>query len=363
MDRRHRGASHRAAEATSSPAPEGRGKPRNLSADALLTARLPETRTASDVTGGEHLEATPDGPASGRPHRSPARRGRLPDSPSMGDLSADTAVTGSDGHYEASLSEEWEIWGPNGGYVAAVALRAAGAHSAHPRPASLLCHFEAAASFDPVDIEVETLRQSSRTESLRVSIRQGGRRVLEGLVWAVDDGLDGLVHDAAPAPNVPGHQALPTVEELLRRRGAEGSPHRFFTNLESRPIAWIEDYEHRPAGEPVERCWYRFVPTAAFDDPWLDGGRLAIMIDTFQWPAAARGHAGATLHHIAPSLDLACRFHRLERARRAEWLLVEARSPVADGGLVGGTAAVWDDAGMLLASGGQQMLCRSTSPS
>ena len=41
----------------------------------------------------------------------------------MGDLAIDTAVEGSDGRYRARLSRDWEIWGPNGGYLAAIALR------------------------------------------------------------------------------------------------------------------------------------------------------------------------------------------------------------------------------------------------
>ena len=48
----------------------------------------------------------------------------------MGDLAADTAVTEvGEGRYTARLSRDWEIWGPMGGYVAATALRAAGAAS------------------------------------------------------------------------------------------------------------------------------------------------------------------------------------------------------------------------------------------
>ena len=46
----------------------------------------------------------------------------------MGDLAIDTAVRArGDGLFEATLSADWEIWGPMGGYVAACALRAAGA--------------------------------------------------------------------------------------------------------------------------------------------------------------------------------------------------------------------------------------------
>jgi hypothetical protein len=100
----------------------------------------------------------------------------------------------------------------------------------------------------------------------------------------VHDGLVGLVHDAAPRPPEPGHRLLPTAEDLLEGGAARG-----------------------PA-------------------PWLDAGRLLVMVDTFQWPAAARGHAGGTVGHV------------------------------------GATAAVWDAEGRLLASGGQQMLCRPVPP-
>lgn len=276
----------------------------------------------------------------------------------MGDLSLDTAVRGQDGRYEAELSPDWEIWGPNGGYLAAVALRAAGAHSRLEKPVSFVGHFLGVAGFATVDIEVATLREGTRAESMRVSMSQGGRRILEALVWAAKDGLDGLVHDACPAPTVPGHAALPSVEELLEQSGAERPQHAFFSNLEERPVDWIPNWDHRPAGDPIVRCWYRFRPVPTFGDNWIDACRLVIMVDTFQWPAAVRGHAGGSIRHIAPSLDLACRFHRLDHAQKAEWLLVEARSPAAAEGLVGGTAAVWDADGRLLASGGQQMLCR-----
>jgi acyl-CoA thioesterase II len=283
---------------------------------------------------------------------------------SVGDLSIDTAVSGENGHYQGELSPDWEIWGPNGGYLASVALRAAGAHSRLYKPASFVCHFLGVAAFTKVELDVETIRGSKRAESIRVSMRQGGQRILEALVWTVQDGLDGLVHDASPAPSVPGHAALPTIETLLRQSGGERPQHAFFSNLEERPVEWISDWERRQGGDPIHRCWYRFRPVSSFDDNWIDACRLLIMIDTFQWPAAVRGHAGGTIRYIAPSLDLACRFHRLDRARKDEWLLVEARSPAAAEGLVGGVAAVWDVDGRLLATGGQQMLCRpATQPS
>ena len=44
----------------------------------------------------------------------------------MGDLAVDRAVEPiGDGRYRAMVSQDWEIWGPMGGYVASIALRAA----------------------------------------------------------------------------------------------------------------------------------------------------------------------------------------------------------------------------------------------
>ncbi|MCU1360752.1 MAG: hypothetical protein JWN99_2041, partial [Ilumatobacteraceae bacterium] len=49
----------------------------------------------------------------------------------MGDFQLDTALTAgpADGgsSFTRVLSRDWEIWGPNGGYVGALMLRAAGA--------------------------------------------------------------------------------------------------------------------------------------------------------------------------------------------------------------------------------------------
>src|SRR5258705_946773 len=103
----------------------------------------------------------------------------------MGDLAIDTKVTGSVGRYSARLSRDWEIWGPNGGYVAAIALRAAGAATSLARPASFAGHFLSVAAFDDVDVTVTPLRASSRAASLRVAIAQRERPILDAPVLVI----------------------------------------------------------------------------------------------------------------------------------------------------------------------------------
>lgn len=276
----------------------------------------------------------------------------------MGDLALDTSLAGADGQYTASLSRAWEIWGPNGGYIAALALRAAGASCGSARPASLVGHFLGVARFDaPLEIACTTLRAARSAQSVRVTLRQGSRPVFEALVWGVSTPLPGIEHHAAPMPAVPHWSTLPTTEERLAARGEtiEGW-YPFWKNFDQRPPQWHDDWMARKPGqyEPLWRQWVRFRPTPSFQDPWLDACRLLILVDVGSWPSAEASHNQSAF--IAPSIDLACAFHRIRP--EAHWLLVEGRSPSAAEGLVGSHQCVWDEGGTLLASGTSQLLCR-----
>lgn len=271
---------------------------------------------------------------------------------SVGDLAADTAVEERDEHYRARLSRDWEIWGPNGGYVAAVALRAAGAATLLRRPASFACHYLSVAEFDDVDLHVTPLRVGKRAASVRVSMTQKTRPILEAVVWVVGE-VEGLDHDVTRMPEVPGPAALRPIEELLAPEERK-APYPFWQNLEARPIDWVPWRDRKP-GLPVWREWYRFRPRATFDDPFVDAARALILIDTMSWPATCRAY-DEQRRYIAPSLDVTVQFHRAAPA--VEWLLIDAIAPVAAHGLIGGQARVWSCEGQLLASGGGQLLCR-----
>lgn len=272
----------------------------------------------------------------------------------MGDLAIDTRVEGSGGRYRASISRDWEVWGPNGGYLAVVALRAAARETTLERPASCTCHFLRVARFDAVDLTVTTLRATRRAASLRVSMAQDGEPVLEAIAWMVARDGAGLEHDVAKPADVPGPAALRSTEELLPPE--ERAPYPFWQNLESRPIDWVHWRERQP-GAPEWREWYRFRPRATFSDPFVDAARSLLLLDTMVWPACCRAYPSESgPGYVAPSLDVYAHFHRL--ARDSEWLLAEATAPVATQGLVGGRARVWSATGQLLASGGAQLLCR-----
>jgi acyl-CoA thioesterase-2 len=274
----------------------------------------------------------------------------------MGDLGKDTAVEGGDGHYLSTLSRDWEIWGPNGGYIAAIALRAAGEHTRFDRAASLVAHYLGVASFDaPLEITVKTLRSAKRAESMQVSLTQGEQPIFEAMVWAVASDVDGFEHDVTAMPVKPDPEGLPTVAERLEGH-PKGPYHTFWSNFDERVADddWDSDWETRPAREPVFGHWYRFVPTATFDDPWLDACRSLILVDTLGWPAATQPHPRSNM--MAPSIDLSCAFHR---ARPSEpWLYAQATAESAANGLIGCESRVWSRDGSLLAVGSSQLLCR-----
>jgi acyl-CoA thioesterase II len=274
----------------------------------------------------------------------------------MGDLAQDTMIEGGEGRYVVELSEDWKVWGPMGGYLGAIALRAAGAASKLRRPAAIACHFLDVAKMSAVEVRVESLRASRRAESSRVSITQAGVAILEALVWTVDD-REGLTHRDAEMPKVPPPDELKSLEELMGREALERSPAAlFFRNFEERPTSWNDAWMQREGGEARWTNWMRYRPTPRFDDPFVHAGAQLILLDLGMWFAASMAYPSQMFPLIGPSLDLRASFHTI--GTDEEWFLADGYSPLASNGLLGAQGRTWASDGRLLASGAQQMLCR-----
>jgi acyl-CoA thioesterase-2 len=266
---------------------------------------------------------------------------------STSDLDHATRVTPKDDGYVACLSKDWEIWGPNGGYLATIALRAAGAVAQIKRPASFYCHFLSSPAFDVVELEVSVLRQGRRAESFAVEMTQLGKPVLQAMVKTAAE-APGYSHQHPSAPEVPLPENLKTYEELHPAR--QRPPSSFWENIERRPVDQSTTEEPQA---PVIRAWTRFQPTACFEDPFLDAARALILLDTYGFPAAYRHYR--SWEYLAPNLDTGAWFHHF--SPDSEWLLIESECAVAAGGLMGVGGRVWDRGGKLLASGSAQLCC------
>jgi acyl-CoA thioesterase II len=278
----------------------------------------------------------------------------------VGDIGRETAVEQvGEGRYVGEVHRDWEIWGPEGGYVAAIALHAAGAESPLGRPASFFCHYLSVAAFARVDLVVTPLRAGRTVSAQRVSMTQEGRPVLEAMVWSVGD-VDGLEHDDVSPPAVPGPDELPTRAERWRQEDEDEDRPRyaFWDNFDQRMIEWSDTWPPPGPLPPTWRTWVRCRSTTAFDDPWVDAARSLIVLDVGSWPAGSRPHAHLEPPFIAPSLDLYASFQHPGSA--AEWLLIDAHSPVARGGLLSWTGRIWSEDRRLVASGGGQAVFRHT---
>ncbi|HEY5014616.1 MAG TPA: hypothetical protein VIK61_18165, partial [Acidimicrobiia bacterium] len=90
-------------------------------------------------------------------------------------------------------------------------------------------------------------------------------------------------------------------------------------------------------------------------DLYLCAARLLVLVDVGSWPGVTRLHVD-TKGLYAPSLDLACEFHRI--APGVAPLFVRGEAPSGADGLLGTHQQVWSPDRELLASGVSQLLCR-----
>jgi acyl-CoA thioesterase II len=271
----------------------------------------------------------------------------------MGDFEVDTRVAGENGCYTASPHEDWRIWGPMGGYIASIGLRAAAREvPGEFAPASFSCQYFAPAEFAPIDIAVEVRRASKRTAALASSITQAGRPILDAQAWFAAES-DLIAHDHA-AMHPHGH---PDDHKGIEEYDVDGPPFPFWENFDGKPLDWIEDWTTFQGDVPKWAEWLRFRPRASFSDPVVEACRLLVLADLPSYPSATRAHpAEQPRSWVAPNLDLAVQFHRL--AGLGDWLLSSGTAPIADRGLIGFRSEVWTADGVLAASGGGQLLCR-----
>lgn len=275
----------------------------------------------------------------------------------MGNLERDTRLGGAEGRYLARVGESWEgpPGRPAGGFLASLALRAAGRDSGLARPVSFTGTFVRPPRFGGVEIEVSKLSNGDRTAALRVSLTQSEAPILEGLVWTAADELPGYAVEFAPIPEHPGPEGLPSVTEAAAQAGRPLP--RAWGGIEFRS-RWGEPGDPGAPREPVARSWHRFQPEPSFADPFVDAARLVFLSEATAL-SPLLFHAGECIQRVpflASCLDLSVQFHR--DTRTADWLMLEASVPAAARGLAHVEHRFWGPDGTLVASARATLLCR-----
>lgn len=272
--------------------------------------------------------------------------------PRIDDFELATRLTKlEDLRWSALLREDWGLWGPAGGFVTALALRAAGEATDQARPVSMSSHFVRVGKYESVDLTVESIKKGRRSELLRVDMRQHDKLLFTAQVWTMPDELPGIEHDVATLTNLPAPDALPSWEDLF----PDEPPFDFVSRIDQRPLKTMPK-PGDPARDPELTGFYRYKENPSAADPFVDAARPIILMDTFGWLAQYPAHPeDDPSPWIAPNIDYYYRFFR--PTQHAEWLHMRVKADLATGGLMGTEGAIHDQAGRLLVTGHSQLMC------
>jgi acyl-CoA thioesterase len=242
----------------------------------------------------------------------------------------------------ADLDGGWDVGGGilNGGYLLAVAARAAVLESPHPHPVALSGSYLRAASGGAATLTVEPGPAGRTLAHSQVTLSDA-----EGPVLAVQATTATLTNEPSvwslPMPEVPPVEDCFSIAEhaSLAPPGVPipGLSLRVDTRLDANTAGWALG---RPSGEPVIRAWMRFA-----DGREPDPLALVTFADALPPTSFSMGNMG-----WAPTVQLQV----LVRALPAPgWCLVEARAEEVAGGWVDEDYRIWDSAGRLVAQSRQ----------
>jgi hypothetical protein len=267
----------------------------------------------------------------------------VPQNDDLSTFDAATAVTRTEGGgLLADLDPGWDVGGGilNGGYLLAVAGRAAVLESPHPHPVAVSASYLRSPAAGPTPLTVVP--------------GTAGRTLAHSLVTLGDPDEPALIVQATtstltddpsaysqPMPDVaPVEECFSLAEHAhLAPAGVQvpGLSLRVDTRLDLATAGWAMG---QPSGEPVIRAWMRFA-----DGREPDPLALVTFADALPPSSFALGNFG-----WAPTVQLQV----LVRALPAPgWCLVEARASEVAGGWVDEDYRIWDSTGRLVAQSRQ----------
>ena len=259
----------------------------------------------------------------------------------------DTAVEDlGDGRFGAEMSERWWVErGPNGGYVAAVILRAIQAAAATERaPRSLTVQFPRAPVAGPVEITVKTEREGRTVTFLSARMEQDGELQATALAVLADDlEAGGFTELKMPSVDPPAELYSPDPELVP-------SMPTMFQNYSVRSALGEEAFS---GGAPYSGVWIR-----AREPRLLDAPLAAAILDAW-FPApfirlerpVPAPTIDYTVHFRAPLPEIG--------ASAEDPYLATFRSGLARGGFVEEDGELWSQDGSLLAQSRQLALLLS----
>jgi acyl-CoA thioesterase len=241
------------------------------------------------------------------------------------------------GRWTATVSQDWfATRGPNGGYLAAIVLRAMAAEIADAGrpPRSITLHYTRPPAAGELGIAVAVERAGRRLSTVTARVEQGGKLCILATA-AFSEDFASVAEYADPAPAVPEPAA---VEAIPQERALVPIAARFVARPALGGALFTE------ADEALTGGWIAFRE----GDPPLDAFALAMLSDA--WIPSPFVRTPAPFG--APTVDLTIHFRA--PGVLAQWpVLVSFRSRFAHAGFFEEDGEMWSADGRLLAQSRQ----------
>lgn len=256
----------------------------------------------------------------------------------------DTAVTRTvEGTFAAEVDAGWLVFrGPNGGYIAAIILRALTVAVGDPAraPRSLTIHYAAPAEVGELSVTTSIDRVGRSLTSCSARVHQGGHLVAIA-VAAFSKSREGFEFCDAVMPNVKAPEVLAAP---IPRPDTPAIAFRWDMRWAIGREPWVEG----PATvDAVAGGWIRLEEPQA-----LDACAVAAMTDAWVPPVFAR--VGQRV--FVPTIDLTIHFRTslpLADARPHDFMLAVFRTTAAKEGFLEEDGEVWSRDGVLVAQSRQ----------
>jgi acyl-CoA thioesterase len=260
------------------------------------------------------------------------------------DFDRETAVRPlGDGRFESELDPAWWVHrGPNGGYLAAITLRALteAVADAERSPRSLTVHYAAPPAEGALELATVIERAGRSLTSCSARLTQGGKLI--GLAL-------GAFARARPGPEFCDLQppAAPPPEECQRMEPPPDDP-----AMPAIAFRWDNrvvrgGVRGEPVGEAVMTRWIRLPEGRVVD------GLVAAAITDAAIPAVF-GRVDEPI--MVPTVDLTIHFRSslpVPGARADDYVLADFRTNVAAEGFLEEDGEIWSEEGVLLAQSRQ----------
>jgi acyl-CoA thioesterase len=239
----------------------------------------------------------------------------------------------------------WIVFGPNGGFIAAMLVKAMGAavddHTRMPR--SLTIHFTAAPAEGAVRIATTIERAGRGLTTVSARMEQEGRLIALAIGAFSTQRLSAFEFDDVPAPDVPPPDDVPVFAPL-----PEMPP--FSRQWEVRPAFGAVPFSGS-LGPSEIGGWIRPLDTHP-----VDAALVAQLTDA--WVPAV--FTRLTQPNAVPTIDLTIHF-RADLPLPADYTLVRFETRLSQAGFVEEDGWIWSREGRLIAHSRQLALLQASS--